>query len=139
MTMLIARLVEASRRHAVAIVAAAFLLSLIGAACVATYLKIDTDTNNLVSRELPYKKHEAAFDRAFPQTVDLIAIVIDAEAPGIAEDAAATLAAALSKRTDLFRGVRRPDAGDFFRRNGILFLSPTEVQAFADQIVSVQP
>jgi len=42
---------------------------------------------------------------------------------------AAALAAKLAGRPDLFHNVRRPDAGPFFEREGLLFQPAAEVKA----------
>ncbi len=132
-------LVEASRRHAGAVLAAAILLSLGCGWYTATHLDIDTDTNNLISPDLPWRQREAAFDKAFPQNTDLLAIVIDARTADQAEDASGKLAEKLTARKDLFRTVRRPDGGDFFLKDGALFLPTPEVQELADQLIAAQP
>src|SRR5271170_6647906 len=120
---IIENLVKASTRAAIAVV----LACLVGAvACgyfAATHLDIDTDTGKLISPELPWRKREAEFDRAFPQNVDLIAIVVDGATPGQAEDAATSLAKWASGEKALFKTVRQPDGGVFFAKNGLLFLS----------------
>src|SRR5262249_50879388 len=65
--------------------------------------------------------------------------VIDGPTPDQAEDAAAALAEKLKSDKALFWSVRRPDGGEFFRKNGMLFLPKDEVQSFADQMVQAQP
>ena len=42
-------------------------------------------------------------------------------------------------RPDLFTYVRRPDGGEFFDRNGPLFLSPAELQKISDKLIEAQP
>ncbi|MGH6742842.1 MAG: MMPL family transporter, partial [Bradyrhizobium sp.] len=135
----IARLVDISTRAAVAVVVICVLGGIMLGDYAVTHLSVDTDTNDLISPDLPWRKREAEFDRAFPQNVDLLAIVIDAGTPGQAEDAAATLARWLRDRPALYRTVRRPDGGEFFTRDGLLFLSTKEVQDVADQLITAQP
>src|SRR5437667_1420973 len=135
----IARVVAASIRNAGAIMAICVVGGLLLGTYAATHLTVDTDTNDLISPELPWRKREAEFDRAFPQSVDLLAIVIDAATPGQAEDAAHSLAQWLRDRPQLYRTVRRPDGGEFFTRNGLLFLPINEVQDVADQLIAAQP
>jgi hopanoid biosynthesis associated RND transporter like protein HpnN len=120
------------------------LVCLIGAillgAYAAMHFNIDADTNKLISPDLPWRQREAQFEKAFPQNVDLIAVVIDAkDAPGQAEDAAATLADWAGSHPELFKTVRRPEGGEFFTRNGLLFLPTEEVQKVADQLIASQP
>ncbi|HYM02206.1 MAG TPA: MMPL family transporter [Stellaceae bacterium] len=139
MVALIARVVELCRRHA-ALVAAGFLVFALAAGVFAAQrISINTDTDKLINPKLPWRQQEAALERAFPQNVNLLAIVIDGETPDESEDAAARLAAALAAQKTLFESVRQPGGGEFFRRNGLLFLSKDEVQQFADQIIAAQP
>ena len=136
---LIASLVEACRRHAGAVLAAAILFSLGCGWYTATHLDIDTDTNNLISPELPWRQRETVFEKAFPQNTDLLAIVIDGRTADQAEDASGKIAERLMGRKDLFRTVRRPDGGEFFLKNGSLFLPTADVQELADQLIAAQP
>src|SRR6185295_17965618 len=39
----------------------------------------------------------------------------------------------------LFTHVRQPDGGPFFDRNGLLFLSPEELEKVAQQLIAAQP
>jgi hopanoid biosynthesis associated RND transporter like protein HpnN len=135
----IAHLVEFSTRAAVAVVAVCLVGGILLGTYAVTHLSVDTDTNHLISPELPWRKREAEFDRAFPQNVDLLAVVIDGATPGQAEDAATYLAQWMRDRPQLYRTVRRPDGGEFFTRNGLLFLSVKEVQDVADQLIAAQP
>ena len=127
LTRVIEFLVMASTRRAAAVMLVCLIAAVLCGAYAATHLSIDTDTGNLISPELRWRKREAEFDRAFPQKVDLLAVVVDGASPGEAEDAAAALAKWASARPDLFKTVRRPDGGEFFTRNGLLFLSVKEV------------
>jgi hopanoid biosynthesis associated RND transporter like protein HpnN len=135
----IARVVATSMRNAAAVMAICIIGGILLGGYAATHLSVDTDTNDLISPELPWRKREAEFDRAFPQNVDLLAVVIDAATPGQAEDAAHSLALWLRDRPELYKTVRRPDGGEFFTRNGLLFLPVNEVQDVADQLIAAQP
>jgi uncharacterized protein len=136
---LIGRLVELSWRHAGVLAATILLLAAGGGAFAIRHISFDTDINNFINPHLPWREREAALDRAFPQNVDLLVIVIDAASPDQAEDAAAALAAKLRGDPTLFENVRRPDDGRFLRRNGLLLLSTAEVQDFADRLIAAQP
>jgi uncharacterized protein len=136
---LIAGLVEFSRRHAAAVTIAMLLLSLLGGWYGAGHISIDTDIDKLINPDLPWRQQEQALDDAFPQNIDQLVIVIDAKTADQAADATEALYNRLGPETDLFRAVWRPDGGKFFQKNGLLFLSTKEVQAFADQLISAQP
>jgi len=133
------RLVEASHRHAallsIPILATVAVIGLVAA----RHIGIDTNTDRLFSPDLPWRRAAAELDRAFPQTAELLAVVIDGATPDQAEDAAAILARSLAANADLFQDVRQPDGGMFFRRNGLLFLPREDVQKFADKMIAAQP
>jgi hopanoid biosynthesis associated RND transporter like protein HpnN len=78
-------------------------------------------------------------DAAFPQRTDTIVVVVDGLTPEIADGSARALAMELAKRRGLFKSVRRPDAGPFFDRNGLLFLSTEELGRTAEQMIRAQP
>lgn len=127
-----------SARHPWPVLLVALVLTIGCAHHVATHFRMNTDSADLIAANVPWKERSAAFDQAFPQRTDVIAIVVDGDTPEIAEHATASLAAALAKRTDLLKTVRRPDGGPFFERNGLLFLDAAEVTSTLDQLVGAQ-
>jgi len=139
MTEILVGLVQASRRRPVTVVAVALVLTLAIGAYTVRHISIDTDTNKMISPKLQWRVHAAEVAKDFPQNDDLLAVVIDAATPDQASDAAHRLTEGLLARPDLFREVRQPDAAMFFRTNGLLFLSPEEVQKFADSMIAAQP
>ncbi|NBS34694.1 MAG: hopanoid biosynthesis-associated RND transporter HpnN [Methylocystaceae bacterium] len=88
---------------------------------------IDTDTVNLFSSSLPWRQNENKLYKTFPETVDLIVAVIDAETPEKADTAAKELTNALSGQPLMSR-VWQPDDNSFFRKNGLLYLSQADVE-----------
>jgi hopanoid biosynthesis associated RND transporter like protein HpnN len=107
---------------------------------VANNFAITTDTGQLISPELDWRKRERQLDAAFPQHTDTIDIVIDGKTPELTESAAARLATALSEsKPDPFQIVRRRDGGVFFDKNGLLYLSLPEVQDITSGLIKAQP
>src|ERR1700726_5114455 len=45
----------------------------------------------------------------------------------------------LAPRSDVIRTVTRPDGGEFFEKNGILYLSPAELERTTANLISAQP
>jgi len=86
---------------------------------------INTDISNLISPELDWRKREIAFEKAFPSRSETILAVVDAPTPELAALAADALTEKLKQQPGVFNAVRRPDGGEFFEKNGLLFL-PTE-------------
>jgi uncharacterized protein len=85
------------------------------AAAAATYdvarFSITTDTQSLISQDLPWHQRQTALSKAFPQKG--ILVVVTAATPENAERATNALERDLSKRSDLFRTVVQTDSGDF--------------------------
>src|SRR3546814_16423075 len=62
----------------------------------AVTLTINTSTDDMLSKELPFRAQNEAVDAAFPQLVDTLTIALDAPDALAAEAAAGRLAAALA-------------------------------------------
>lgn len=136
---LLSRLVEFCRRRAPFILAATALLTGLGGFYTAGHLRIDTDTDKLISPDLPWQRQLADYTRSFPQSIAQTVVVVQGTGADSVEDATASLAAALALRRDVFRTVARPDAGAFFDKNQLLFLSVKELGALSDQLATAQP
>ena len=119
------------------------LLSLVlaGLALVFTAARFDmtTDTAALISPDIDWRKQERAMEAAFPQLRDVMVVVVDGQTPELAEDAAAKLTVALGADKAHFRLVRRPDGGDFFAREGLLFGSREDVRQATAALIEAQP
>ncbi len=133
------RIVALCCRHAVFVVMAAIGLALVAGYYTATNFKIDTNSEKLVSANTDWRQREIKYDRLFPQQNNLILVVIDGATPERAEFGAAALAERLSKHKDLLPNVRRPDGGEFFNHNGMLFLPEADVHATTAQLIQAQP
>jgi len=102
-------------------------------------LRIDTDTAEMIDERVPFRRHLAAYDAAFPQLDDQIVAVVDGTSEADVDAAAALIARALNARPDLFRNVFYAGKDPFFERNGLLYLGTAELEAIADQISDAQP
>ncbi len=133
-----ARIVAFCCRNAVLVVVAGLLLGVLAGFFAATHFKMNSDTAQLISHDLPWRQRQAAFDKLFPQNDNLIVTVVDGVTPERAEQGASALAAALAAHKDVFVSIRRPDAGDFFTHNGLLFLPVQKVKSTTEQLVKAQ-
>ncbi|GAC1612572.1 MAG: MMPL family transporter [Novosphingobium sp.] len=120
-------------------VALAVGLAVLAMFYTAGHLAMTTDTAELISPKVDWRVHERAMDEAFPQLRDATLVVVDARTPELAEDGAARLAAEMTADTRHFRSVRRPDGGDFFAREGLLFASQAEVRDTTAALIKAQP
>ncbi|MCU0945579.1 MAG: MMPL family transporter, partial [Rubritepida sp.] len=104
-----------------------------------TRFALDSDASKLFPQDLSWRVAELRLDRAFPQRSDLIVAVLDGAEPWALDAAAERLAEALRAEPALFRSVRRPDSGEFWDRNGLLYLELAEVQAVTERLIEAQP
>src|SRR6185312_4801484 len=135
----IARVVRLSTAHAWAVIPAFLIAAALAGLYVSRHIAINTDSSKLLSSSLPWRQQEMKLNRLFPQRTDLMIAVIDATTPEAADDAADALVGALSGRTDVVRTVSRPDGGEFFARNGVLFLSLDDLKSNMAQLIKAQP
>jgi hopanoid biosynthesis associated RND transporter like protein HpnN len=135
----IRRAVEASARRPGLVVLAAAIFCAIAAYYAVGHFDMTSDTAQLISSKVAWRQNEIAMDRAFPQDADTTVVVIDGATPEIAEAAAARLSDALRTHREVIRGVRRPDGGPFFDREGLLLLPTSEVQSATEQLIAAQP
>jgi hopanoid biosynthesis associated RND transporter like protein HpnN len=135
---LTARIVGVCCHHAILVAALGLVLAALSVVYTARHFSMTTDTLELISSDLPWRKNQAAFNAAFPQQSDLIVAVVDGATAELAEKGAAALAARLAARDDLFRSVRRPDGGPFLARNGVLLLPVADVASVTEQLIAAQ-
>jgi len=127
------------RHHSLLVV----IISLLATAGALVYtiknLQIETDLSDMISDRLPYRRLEKEFQNAFPQLENTILVVVDAETPEAARHQRNRLVGALKKEMSLFKKVYLPGSGEFFDKNGLLYLSVKELQELADNLANVQP
>ena len=135
----ITRAVRLSSRHAWLVISGFLLLAILAASFLASHFAITTDSKKLLSSSLAWRQQEIMLDKAFPQSTNQIIAVVDATTPEAADEAADALVNDLSPRSDVIRTIRRPDGGEFFARNGVLFLSVDEVRRDTAELIKAQP
>jgi hypothetical protein len=131
--------VRISRRFAWPIVVSAFLLAAASIQYTRENLGINTDTADMIARDLPWRQTYIAYKEDFPQFVNTLLIVIDGASPDAAEEAAARLGEAIRRETGLVEWVDSSGVDTFFRENGLLFLDVDELEALADRLARIQP
>jgi hopanoid biosynthesis associated RND transporter like protein HpnN len=139
LTRSIVAIVDFSRRRALPIALAAVALAALLAVYAARHLSLDADTSNIVSSDAPFRKLDKELDQAFPQRMDRIVVVIDAQTPEQADTAARALLERLKQMPALFKSVQDPIGDVFFKREGVLFQSPEEVSETMEQLIRAQP
>ncbi len=135
----VVRWVDLVRRGAAAVVLAAVTATVAIGAYVVDAVTINTDTEDMLSAELPFRQNSRALSAAFPQFSDNILVVIDGATGDLADDAARLLAARLRERPALFGDVYDPAGEPFFRRHGLLYMDTDALEALADRLAEAQP
>ncbi|MFQ5984283.1 MAG: MMPL family transporter [Alphaproteobacteria bacterium] len=120
------------------------VIAAIGVTAVLVYytaanLAVNTDTADMISRELPFRQRYEDYKRAFPQFVDTFLVVVEGDTPDRAEDAAVALSARLRRETSLFKSVNVPAGDPFFVRNGLLYLDSDDLADVADRLAEAEP
>ena len=70
------------------------LLAVVALAYTLANIRIDTDTTNMISAEVPFRQHDMAFRHAFPEFTNPIVAVIEGSVPERVHAAASRLALA---------------------------------------------
>jgi hypothetical protein len=102
-------------------------------------LRIDTDTTDMISADVPFRQHDRAFAHAFPKFTNPIVAVIEGAVPERVQLAAEALADALRADQDHFSAVDYPQGLPFFAREGLLFLEVDELASLTDRLAEAQP
>ncbi len=135
----IARVVRLSTAYAWLVIPGFLIAATLSAGYLSRHFAINTDSDALLSRALPWRQQEIRLDQAFPQRTDRIIAVIDATTPEAADEAGAALVDALTPRSDVIRTISRPDGGEFFERNGILYETVEEVRRDTADLIAAEP
>jgi hopanoid biosynthesis associated RND transporter like protein HpnN len=102
-------------------------------------LGIDTNTANMISPRLDWRQDFDEYRNSFPARDRNIVAVIDGPSSEASMRHARALAAALRSEPDLFPSVFLEGDGEFFERNGLLYLPLDELEDLYDRLYDVQP
>src|SRR6266536_891415 len=103
--------VDFCTRHAVQIIGIAVVLGLAAAVYAAGHFAIDADVNKLISKELPWRQREVAFEKSFPPKEETMLAVIDAPTAELVTQATTALIEKLAVQKDLFRSILEAGGG----------------------------
>ncbi|WP_184257888.1 MMPL family transporter [Rhodopseudomonas rhenobacensis] len=138
LTSVVVSIVKACTRFAVSTVLIAIILAIAAGVYTSRNFGINTDVNRLISPDLDWRKRDIAFDKAFDQE-RLVLAVVDAPTPEFANAAGNALAERLSHNNKDFDSVQRLGGGEFFDKNGLLFLPTKEVGELTGQFQAAAP
>jgi hopanoid biosynthesis associated RND transporter like protein HpnN len=126
-------------QYAWLVIAFATLAAFVSGVYAVRHFAINTDINTLISDKLPWRQRELAFEKAFPQHSHSILIVVEAPTPELTAQATTALADRLAANKTDFKSIAQPGGGEFFRRNGLLFLPAEETEKVAGQLEQAEP
>jgi hopanoid biosynthesis associated RND transporter like protein HpnN len=132
-------IVGASARRAWPVVIALALLAALGLGYAARHLSVDTDTNDLFAKNLPWRQAQIVESANFPQFDKLIVAVVRADTPEEASETAAALNAKLAADKTDFIDSRYPAGSPFYVQNGLLLLPMNHLGKLLNSIIAAQP
>jgi uncharacterized protein len=138
LTSIVVSVVKACTRFAVVTVLVALILAIAGGYYTAQNFEINTDINTLISNKLDWRKRDNQFDKAFDRDSTTLAVV-DAPTPELTSAATAALVQKLAGDTKHFSSVQPLGSGEFFAKNGLLYLPEAEVRELTGQFASAAP
>jgi uncharacterized protein len=134
-----ARWSSISYRHGPWVLLAALLVAVVCGIYVSRNLGMNTDTTDMLSKQLPFRVNMKHYTETFPQDIDTMLLVVEAPTPEQARTTAQRLAERLKTDTTNFHDIYAPTADDFFVRNGLLYESIPELAQITDRIAAAQP
>ncbi len=138
LTSIVVWIVKACTRFASLVVVVALILAIAAGYYTAQNFIINTDINTLISSNLDWRKRDNQFEKAFDRERTILA-VIEAPTPELTSSASAALQQKLAGDTTHFESVQALGSGEFFEKNGLLFLPVAEVGQLVGQFESAAP
>ena len=127
------------QRHKVMTIILCFITVLVSIDYTRNNLGMNTDTEDMLSPDLDWRKLNIEISEEFPQFSSNILVVIDAPSPDQAMDAADRLYNALKQETTLFKSVFSFRSLPFFKKSSLLYLEADELQDVSDRLAEIQP
>ena len=135
----VARWIDGARRRSGWAIAFCTGVTLFAGFYAATELGVNSDNVQMVAEDLPSRRNHEAFARLFPNLENALLVVIDAQTPELAREAANALQGRLAKDSEFVEDAYVPGGGEFFETHGLLYRSVDELDVFADQMARMQP
>jgi hopanoid biosynthesis associated RND transporter like protein HpnN len=138
LTSIVVSVVKACTRFASLTILVGLVLAVAAGFYTARNFEINTDINQLISPTLDWRQRDNQFDKAFDRDRTILAVV-DAPTPELSSAATAALVAKLTGDTKHFDSVQALGSGEFFDKNGLLFLPTKEVGELTGQFEQAAP
>ncbi|MBV9565164.1 MAG: MMPL family transporter [Bradyrhizobium sp.] len=138
LTSIVVSIVKMCTRFATVTLALSLALAIGAGYYTAHHFVINTDINTLISSNLDWRQRDQQFDRAFDRDSTILAVV-EAPTPEQTSAAAKALEAKLRDDKTNFQSMQPLGSGEFFEKNGLLFLPTQEVGELTGQLESAAP
>ncbi len=138
LTNIVVSVVRTCTRFALPVVVFSLILAAGAGVYAARNFAINTDINKLISPDLDWRKRDNQFEKAFDRERMILAVV-EAPTPELTSAAAKALAAKLAEDKKNFEAVTPLGSGEFFERNGLLFLPTEDVAKITGELESAAP
>ena len=102
-------------------------------------LTVNTNTADMISTDLPFQQNRLKLEKAFPQDVDTVLLLVESNSPEQTSAVVKRISEALRQKKDVVKSVYVPDEGEFFDRNGMLYLGQKELENISKQLANAQP
>jgi uncharacterized protein len=138
LTSIVVSVVKTCTRFAYPTILVALVLAVAAGFYTSRNFEINTDINTLISPKLDWRQRDNQFDKAFDRDRTILAVV-DGPTPELVSAATTALVAKLSGDTKHFDSVQALGSGEFFNKNGLLFLPTKEVGELTGQFEQAAP
>jgi hopanoid biosynthesis associated RND transporter like protein HpnN len=138
LTSIVVQIVRACTRFATLTLLIGLVLAAAAVYYTARHFAINTDINTLISSNLDWRQRDQQFDKAFDRDSTILAVV-EAPTPEQTGAAAAALEQKLKGDKTNFQSMTPLGSGEFFDKNGLLFLPTEELGKIAGQFQAAAP
>jgi hopanoid biosynthesis associated RND transporter like protein HpnN len=138
LTGIVVSIVKACTRFAATTVLIALILAIAAGFYTVRKFEINTDINTLISPNLDWRQRDIQFDEAFDRDRTILAVV-EGPTPELTSSASAALNQKLAGDSAHFESVQPLGSGEFFEKNGLLFLPADQVARSTSQFESAAP
>jgi hopanoid biosynthesis associated RND transporter like protein HpnN len=138
LTSIVVSIVKTCTRFATLTLALGLILAIGSGVYTSRHFAINTDINTLISDRMDWRQRDQQFDKAFDRDATILAVV-EAPTPELTSSAAAALEAKLKDDKANFVSMQPLGSGEFFEKNGLLFLPVKEVAEVTGQFEKAAP
>ena len=126
-------------KHPFSVLIIVALLTVLAGQYAGSHLSIDTDTQDMVAPNAPFQQNRRHYEKAFAQDLHTLLLVVESDTPELTKAATKRLGRLLNADKTNFETVYIPSENEFFHKNGLLYLTPTELQAVSNNLSQAQP